>query len=273
MPDIFSSVGSGAAGGSAVPGIGTAIGAGLGLLGGIGGLFSRGAANRRLQKLLSQDPVWRDRYAVNPEAEQRLGLAKQLLNARMPGAVTAERNIFTNQANTVNNLLRNATSSSQALNLINQGQGITNQSIEDLGMKEAGDAQRRQANLVGAQEGIIREGDKVYADKQYNHQDEVRRFQDAAQIQGAQAENNQNAWKSVENGGFGLMNYGLAGGFNGMFGNNMGRPVGGNMQQMNGPQSMGWPQNPMLNQQIPPMGINDYNIPGNSYWFNPYMRR
>lgn len=178
------------------------IGAGLGLVGGIANIVGAFGANRKLEKLLQQDP----QYAANPIAAQRLGLAQTLLNARSPGAAYATANIYGNQANTMANAEKNATDSSQLLALGAAEQGQTNKNFLDLSDQDAKDYQRRYGNLVGAQEGEIQEGDKAF-------QDRVRRFSDMAQIRGQQNQNTQNAWSSLSNLGFGAMNFGLAGGF------------------------------------------------------------
>lgn len=179
----------------------SAIGAGVGLIGTIGSLFGNARANRRLEQLIKQNPT----YKENPIARERMALAQQLLNARMPGAAALERNIYTNQAGTLDQIQRNATDSSQALALAAGVQGQTNQAFQNLGVQEAQDYYNRLNNLGSAQQGVIAEGDKVY-------QDQVRRFQDLAQIRGAQNANRQNSWGTVSNLGFGLMNYGLAAG-------------------------------------------------------------
>ena len=184
-----------------------AIMAGIGLVGAIGKMIGRGKANRDMNKLLKQDPT----YQQNPLAKQRLGLAQALLNARMPGAASAERNIYQTQANQVNRLQNNATDSSQLLALGAAAQGQSNQSFQDLATQEAQDYQRRYGNLVNAQEGVIQEGDKVY-------QDQVRRFQDLSQVRAAQNANRQNNWGDVSNLGFAGMNFGLQGGFDKLFG-------------------------------------------------------
>ena len=183
-----------------------AVGLGLGVAGSLGKLFGGGNAN--LEALLKQDP----QYKANPIASQRMALAQNLLNARMPGASNYEANIYGNQANQQANIERNATDGSTALALGASSQGQTNKSFGDLSTQEAQDYQRRYGNLVGAQQGEIAEGDKIY-------QDQVRRFEDLAKIRGAQNENTQNAWGSVSNLGFGLANFGLSGGFNTVFGN------------------------------------------------------
>lgn len=158
-----------------------------GLIGGIGKLFARGKANRDLRDLQKQDPVY---------DTGRLNLARTLLNARMPGASSAERNIYGNQANQVANINRNATDSSQALALGAGTQGVTNQAFEQLGDQENQDYQRRYGNVVNEENN--------------KYQDQVRRYGDKAQILGAQNENRQNSWTEVSNMGFGLADYGLA---------------------------------------------------------------
>lgn len=186
-------------------------GAALGLIGGVANLFGSRKANKRLDQLMKQNPT----YQSNPIAAQRMALAQQLLNARMPGAAAQERNIYGAQANTLANIQRNATDSSQALALAAGTQGQTNQAFNQLGIQEGQDYYNRLNNLTGAQQGMIAEGDKVY-------QDQVRRFQDLAQIRGMQTRNTQNAWQGVSNLGFGLMNFGLAGGQNSLFGGGQG---------------------------------------------------
>jgi len=71
------------------------IGLGIGLIGAAGKMFGRGKANRRMDALLKSDP----QYKANPLAAERLNLTKTLLNARMPGAVQAEKNIYRSGAN------------------------------------------------------------------------------------------------------------------------------------------------------------------------------
>jgi hypothetical protein len=177
----------------------SAIGMGVGLIGGIGSIFGNRKSNRELDKLLKQNPA----YQSNPIAAQRMALAQQLLNARQPGAAAAERNIYGAQANSMANVQRNATDSSQALALAAGIGGQTNQAFGDLAQQEAQGYQQRYQNLVGAQEGMIQEGDKVYGDQ-------VRRFQDLAAIRGMQNQNRQSSWQGISNLGFGLANYGAA---------------------------------------------------------------
>lgn len=185
-----------------------AIGAGLGLIGGIGKMVGRAGANSRLRQLERDNPA----YKENPLAKQRLGLASTLLNARMPGASSMEKNIATSQANTQANVSRNASSGAQALAMGGVAQGQADNSYNNLATQEAQDYQRRYGNQVGAQEGVIREGDKVFQDQQ-------RRFQDNVGIEGAINENNQNTWGDISRMGFGLSDFAMSGGMGSIFGN------------------------------------------------------
>lgn len=182
------------------------IGLGLGAIGTVGKMIARGKNNRELTALMGQDPS----YSINPLAQQRLGLAQTLLNARMPGSQLRQDRIYGNQASTVNNIQRTATDASQALAMEAATQAQTNQAFGDLGVDEANDYYHKLQNLTGAQEGMINEGDKVY-------QDQVRRFGDKVQMKGAQAENRGNNWSDLANFGIGLADFGLNGGMNGMF--------------------------------------------------------
>lgn len=175
------------------------IGAGLGLVGGIGSIFSSMSANKKLQALMGADPT----YQENPLVKQRLALTQTLLNARAPGAAAQEANIYGNQAATMANVARNATSGSQALAVGAATQGQAGQQFADLGVEEAKDYQRRFGNYVGAEEQQVGEDDKAY-------QDRIRKFQDQAQIEGAQQANTSNAWKSLSNLGFAGLNFGMS---------------------------------------------------------------
>lgn len=204
---VLSSTLKGAGTGSVAGPWGTLAGAVFGLGAGIAGMVSKNKANKELERLKSQDP----HYGMNPIAVERLSFAKTLLNARMPGASQMERNIFANQATQMGNISQNATDSSQLLALGAASQGQTNDALQNLNLQEAADYQRRYGNLTAAQEGVVKEGDKL-------HQDKVRNFENAVQIAGAQQQNRTEAWNSLAQAGFGVMNFGMAGGFN-QFGN------------------------------------------------------
>jgi hypothetical protein len=186
--------------------LGLGLGLGLGLVGAVGNLFGRGKANKKMQQL--QEEAERNKYVANPLAQQRLSLANSLLNARMPGATQAERNIQSSTANAQGQVTRNASSGAQALALGAGLQGEQNQAYSDLAGMEANDYQRRYANQENAVQGMIQEGDKVNMGMQ-NY------LQQKAQLQGAKAENNANSWQSISNLGFSAANFGLNGGFDG----------------------------------------------------------
>ena len=75
----------------------------------------------------------------------------------------------------------------------------------DLGVTEAQDYQRRYGNLTDAIGRQINEEDKVFADRESNYANKVA-------MQGKINENRQAAWGDIANMGFGLANFGLAGG-------------------------------------------------------------
>lgn len=189
-------------------------GLGLGLVGGIANLFGAGKAKKEMNELLQRDP----RYSASPIAKEQYGLAKTLLNARMPGAAAAERNIYSTQANQLSNINRVATDASQALALASSTQGGTNEALQNLSTQDAQDYYNRLGNLNNAQQGMISEGDKVY-------QDRIRRFENQSKAVGANIQNRSNSWNSLSNLGFGLMNFGLSGGSGLLGGNGGGMPT------------------------------------------------
>lgn len=185
--------------------------AGLGVAGGIGKMFARAKANKDLKSLMGQDPV----YQQNPIAAQRMALAQQLFNARSPGAAAVERNIYGTMGNVLNAGQRNATDSTQALALASAAGGQAQQGFNQLGIQEAQDQQRRYQNLIGAEDAVIREGDKVF-------EDSTRRYDNRVGIQGTINKNRQSSWQELSNMGFGLADFGMKGGLNeleGMFSN------------------------------------------------------
>lgn len=212
------------------------VGAALGAVGAVGKIFSGIQANKKLKQLEKQNPV----YAANPLAQERLSMAKSLLNARMPGASYLEQNIFSNQGNQMANINQNATDSSQALALAAGTQGQTNEALAKLGMMEQQDYQRRYQNWTGAQDTQMNEMDKVFNNK-------VRVFGEKVQFAGARAANNANAWQSISNLGQGVMNMGLAGGG---WGQMMGQGGGGaapqGMQSVNTPLSSASGMSPVV---------------------------
>ena len=188
------------------------LGLGMGLVGAVGKAVGRGKANREMNTLLAKNPV----YQENPLARQRLGLAQTLLNARMPGATAVERNLFTNQATQLNRLDRGATDASQAIAAAAGIGAQTDNSLNQLGVTEAQDYQRRLGNVFDAQQGLIMEGDKVF-------NDQTRRYNDEFAVRGAQQQNRQNTWGDISNFGFSFAN--MAAQNPGMFGGQTNRAV------------------------------------------------
>lgn len=201
------------------------IAAGIGVAGGIGKLFARGKANRDLKSLMKDDPT----YSANPLADQRLSLARTLLNSRMPGSVAMERNIYNNQANTVSNFQRGATSSADFLSNAGMAQGMTNNAFEKLAFNEANDYQRRYGNTIAAEEAVIGEGDKVF-------NDQTRRFGNKVGMTGQINANRQNSWQEVSNLGFSIADY-LEAKENGQGGQRQRGMRGGTMGGWNGGQT------------------------------------
>ncbi len=187
------------------------IAVGVGVAGVVGGAISRGKANRKLSKLQQQAEA--NKYTANPLAQKRLDLANTLLNARMPGASQAEKNIYATGANQQGIIRRNATSGTQALALGAGLQAQEGEQFNQLAQMETGDYQRRLANQENAQQGVINEGDKEQMSKQNV-------LGQTAQLQGAQSANNANTWQSVSNLGFSAANFGMNGGFNSGMGQN-----------------------------------------------------
>lgn len=163
-------------------------GAALQTLSTIGSNIDAGKTRRSLKYLGGQDP----KYTESTYAKSQLGLAQSLYGGRMAGATEMERNIQTNQANTVANVNRNATDSSQALALAAGAQGQANDAYGQLGLMENRDKQQRYQNLVAAQQGMTQE-------HQLSADDEVRRWQDQLGILMKRNEIRQQQWGNVNN--------------------------------------------------------------------------
>lgn len=249
------------------------IGLGIGIAGGIGKMIGRGKANRELRNLQKQDPM----YAADPRimqmANQRLGLANTLLNARAPGAMQVERNIYTNQANQLGRLDRNATDAGQALAVAAGIGGQTNQSFNDLGQMEAQDYYRRLQNQQSAQQGVMDESARIEGN---TYQDQIRRYQNKMDIQGAIQQNKQSTWGDISNLGFGIADFGMKGGFDGMFGqsnrsvtNSLGQGGINNSMVMNNPLPRTFAGfTPSFNPSSMNLPASAYNIPGLQNYLN-----
>lgn len=188
---------------------------GLGALGGVGKMFGRAAANRRMNTLLSQMP----QYVQNPIVAQQLAMTQALLNARMPGASQAEQNIYQTQANQIAASERASTDPNQMLLAGQAATGMANQAFGQLSQTEAADYQRRYGNLVTAQQNQIAEEQKAY-------EDQLRRYQMMAQIKAGQQENRQNTWGDISNLGFAGAYLGQQGFFDDLFKKKTATPSG-----------------------------------------------
>lgn len=158
-----------------------AVGAGLALANAAGRFFSGNKQTRESKKI---KPNWQQ-YTASPFAKQQLDLSKQLYGGRMFGAPQLERNIFTNQANTMGQFSRNATDSSQLLSLGAAAQGQTNQSLTDLQTMESQNKYSMLDNLNRAYGTMIGEGDKEYDSMFQKYQMDAQR-KDALRNAGAQ---------------------------------------------------------------------------------------
>jgi hypothetical protein len=183
----------------------------LGIIGSVGKMYGRAKANRELERLLAEAPKYKN----------RAGLAQTQLNARMPGAAQAERNVYGEQANILSRGQQAATSSSDILQQLAGVQSQTNQAISGINQAELSDYQRRYGNLTEAENA-----DYIAAQNQ---------FAQKAQIKGAIQENKQNTWGDVSSMGFGVANFASQGGFNkGGMGKEEVDPIkaAGNMSEM-----------------------------------------
>lgn len=198
-----------------------AIGLVAGLIGGIGKMFGRAKANRELDAIKKRNMDF---------AGQRKGLADALLNARMPGAVQAERNIYSNQATQLNRATQGATDASQFQLLGAVAQGQTNDAFTNLGMQEQQDYQRRYGNVDAANEVMQNAMNADYA------------------ASAAQQQNRQNTWGDISNMGFGLADF--------VTQMNNGEPQGGNQK----PYSLK-PTGTFGYQGTLPTGINNRRTP------------
>lgn len=104
-------------------------------------------------------------YQTSPFAADNLALAKNMYGGRMAGATAQEQNILTNQANTVNNVEKNATDAATALAVMAATQGQADASFADLATKEAADRINRAGMVFNANQGMVAEGDKSWQDR------------------------------------------------------------------------------------------------------------
>ncbi len=189
---------------------------GLGTVGTIFGIVAGMKWDKEMSKLKDKDP----RYTTSPYAQNTLGLAQTLLNARMAGAAGRERNILGNQANAMAGVNRNVTDASQAAALAAGLQGGSNQAYNDLQMQENQDYYNKLNNLNQANQGMTQEHKDLF-------DDEVRRWQDQVNIITAQYKARKQGGQDISN--YGAMMGGLVGGAVGGTGGGSGGGMGGMM--------------------------------------------
>ena len=165
-----------------------------GAVGMIGSLISGFSTKNKLNKDMKNDPTYQQ--YDSPELASRLGLAKSLLNARMPGAARAEQLIQGNQANAAGSIDRNASSGAQALSMLSASEGQTNDAFGNLQTQEAQDYYNRLGNLTGAQTATAT-AQTAEHDKSYN--DTIRKWQDKINVIMAKNAINNNMAQSVTN--------------------------------------------------------------------------
>lgn len=134
-------------------------------------------------------------YETNPAISNLYSEGKNLYQGRMAGAAQADQNILNTQANTLNTVQNNATSGSQALAVAAGVQGQTDQSFQDLAVKEAQDKQNKFGIYSHVSQLMAQEGDKVYQDKLRNYYDDLNYKRS---LQGAAMQNQAAGWNGVD---------------------------------------------------------------------------
>lgn len=150
-----------------------AIGGAVASSGGSGGSSRKRYSAKHTMKTLDAMGNANPLYGGSPYAENNVGMAQNLLNSRMAGAGSRERNIQTSGANVRAGIGRNATDSSQALALMAGTQGQEGQQYNDLAIQEGQDATMKQQNLMDANRDMTAEGDKIYDSIKNKWQDQV----------------------------------------------------------------------------------------------------
>jgi hypothetical protein len=152
---------------------------------------------------------------ASPYAKQMLGMAQTQLNAQDPFAAAQQRGILSGQAGAMSGVQRSAMDPSQALALTAAIQGNTNQAMFQQGLQNQQNYQSRLANLTGAQQTMIGEGDKAYQDRLRKFQIDTEMKQ---QLQNAGAQTLMNAGASLGSSLLGIRGMQTGGtGFGNMF--------------------------------------------------------
>jgi len=155
--------------------IGTVVGGAMGTVGGIFNSIAGIKWDKKMSQLLEQDP----QYTEDPYTKQRYGMAQTLLNARMPGAASREKNIYSSGANAVNNFGRGATDANQFLAAAAGSQGMEGQQFDQLQQQEGQDYYNKLNIYNDASKGLTDEHRNLFDDS-------LRRWQDKININTAQ---------------------------------------------------------------------------------------
>jgi hypothetical protein len=182
--------------------ISSAVGGILSSVGTIGGNLDKDKLRSQMLTLGAKDPTYKESQATTDQ----YGLAKTLLNARMPGASNMEQNIYATNANANANVDRGATDASQALALKTQNAAGEDKAFSNLGTQEAQDYYSRLGNLNQA-------SDKQAQSDMTSYEDNVRRWQDSMNLLLKRGDIKSSEWQSVSNlgGQFSSMNFGGGG--------------------------------------------------------------
>ena len=181
------------------------IGAAAGLASIVGKAISRGKANKELKALAGQDPL-RQR---NKDVDTQYAMTQQLLNAADPYEQEAQRAAVTRYGNTAANIAKGATDASQFISANAAAAGQLQQDQADI---NAGSEDTYYKNLQLMSQAT--QARQVENNAQY--EDEVRRFENKGQIQGAIAQNKAATWGDVGNFGMGLASLGISAQANGV---------------------------------------------------------
>lgn len=157
----------------------------MGIFSAIGNFITSGK-QKKLAK--SINPI-NTTYEVDKNIKGLYGQGQNLYQGRMAGANAAEQGLQTSAANTNAAIARNAGDASTALAMAAGVQGQTDQSIQDLAIKEAQDKQGRFGIYSNVSQLMAREGDKVYQDKLRKYYDDLnyKRALEGASMQNFQA--------------------------------------------------------------------------------------
>lgn len=163
---------------------------------GVGALVKVGTSIAQNHKANEINPTYTP-YTSSPYAAQQLGTAQQLFNGRMPGANDIAQGIGSSQQNVISNVNRNATDSSQALALAEQGQGTANNAYTNLGIQEGQYKASMLNNLNAGYQAMVGEGDKVYNSQFQKYQLDTNQ---QTALRGAAAQNLQSGFNDVAGG-------------------------------------------------------------------------